>query len=235
MEKTVKEYLYEVDSEQTLREVVLRCLKNGEEKISLLNVACEYRLTPDFLTDIVDEKQVFGVEINPEIVAKNPHIRLCDVNSDRLPFHDDSFDVVLSIWGMEHFQTENIFHEANRILKPGGMFVFVAPNVWNPIFFINHLFGERLARFYYKWIMRSWYTPHKAYYRFNSFTSVRRAAQRSGLFFEQITYGGPSNILGYFSFSPFLQNLVKWGEKLLLTNFLFYRLKPCVICVLRKV
>jgi 2-polyprenyl-3-methyl-5-hydroxy-6-metoxy-1,4-benzoquinol methylase len=47
-----------------------------------------------------------------------------------LPFHDGSFDVVLSMEGIEHFENQAGFvRECARVLKPGGRLVLTTPNV----------------------------------------------------------------------------------------------------------
>jgi SAM-dependent methyltransferase len=49
-----------------------------------------------------------------------------------LPFIDKSFDIVISIEGIEHIQnTFHLLHEYYRILKPGGTLLFSTPNMQN--------------------------------------------------------------------------------------------------------
>ncbi len=47
-------------------------------------------------------------------------------NAEELPFLDDSFDILFSRLAFHHFtDTENVFREMVRVLKPGGKFVFI--------------------------------------------------------------------------------------------------------------
>ncbi|MBD3366307.1 methyltransferase domain-containing protein [candidate division WWE3 bacterium] len=49
--------------------------------------------------------------------------------AENLPFEDASFDVVVSLWVLEHLENpEKVFAEVTRVLKPGGYFLFAAPN-----------------------------------------------------------------------------------------------------------
>lgn len=59
-----------------------------------------------------------------------------DFNFEKLPFADNSLDMVVCFETMEHM--ENPFHferEVHRILKPGGIFIASMPNVY-------HLFNK---------------------------------------------------------------------------------------------
>lgn len=199
----------------------------------VLNIACEFQRVPDWLPDAVDPARVFGLEINREIVAKDPYIKYCDVDRDRFPFSDGSFDLIISIFGVEHFKTDNVFREAHRTLIPGGRFLFLVPNVLYPAFLLNKLLGERFARFYYRRIMHSSYTPHEAHYRFNRFGTIRRAARSAGFKQPSFVFFGPANILWYVRRSPLAQKLVTLYERLL-TNKLLFRFKPYILAVFEK-
>lgn len=60
---------------------------------------------------------------------------------ERLPFEDDSFDLVYCTWVAEHISdTEFYCGEIRRILKPGGWFCALTPNKWGII-----AFGGRLV------------------------------------------------------------------------------------------
>ena len=225
-------FLFENDFEKLLREEAARV--NPSASTRVLNIACEFDLVPKWLPADIDPRNVSGLEINREIVARVPQIKYCDVDRDRFPFEDGTFDLALSIWGLEHFQQDNIFRETGRVLKTGGTFLAVTPNFSHPIFLVSKFGGELLASFYYRRILKSSYKPHRAYYRFNTARALSRAAEASGLSVASLTYFGPSSILGYFSFSPAVKRLVSWFEKRILTNRFFYRFKPYLLVVFEK-
>jgi SAM-dependent methyltransferase len=59
---------------------------------------------------------------------------------DHLPFGDATFDLVVSVWVLEHLAApEGVFAEAGRVLKPGGHFIFLTPNALNPLIAANRL------------------------------------------------------------------------------------------------
>jgi SAM-dependent methyltransferase len=55
-----------------------------------------------------------------------------DLNEDRLPLKDSSFDIVVSVEGIEHLQNQwNFIRNMARVLKPGGLLILTTPNILN--------------------------------------------------------------------------------------------------------
>lgn len=55
---------------------------------------------------------------------------ICDLNKEKLPFEDETFDIVYARHCLEHI--ENIFNvisEVHRVLKKGGFFLIAVPHV----------------------------------------------------------------------------------------------------------
>jgi SAM-dependent methyltransferase len=60
--------------------------------------------------------------------------------AENLPFASDSFDVVVSVWVLEHLVDPlGVFIEVRRVLRPGGHFIFLTPNMRNPLMVMNRL------------------------------------------------------------------------------------------------
>ena len=52
----------------------------------------------------------------------------CDFTKDKLPYSDSSFDLIFSKSVIEHlYYPENLFSEAKRVLKPGGIIITMCP------------------------------------------------------------------------------------------------------------
>jgi ubiquinone/menaquinone biosynthesis C-methylase UbiE len=90
-----------------------------------------------------------GYERLPEILAENglsadvipPNLRFLAEDANRLPFPDDSFDVVISWGSLEHIAGgyDRALREIRRVLRPQGLF-FVHPGLYYSNF--GHHLGE---------------------------------------------------------------------------------------------
>jgi SAM-dependent methyltransferase len=80
---------------------------------------------------VVEGARAAGYEVVEVDLFPRPGIRgVCADACARLPFADASFDVVLSMEGIEHFEHQAGFvRECARVLRPGGWLVLTTPNV----------------------------------------------------------------------------------------------------------
>ena len=73
----------------------------------------------------------YGCDITLE--QPTEHLRLIETPY-RVPFDDNTFDLVVSNQVFEHVQNPDVaFAEIRRVLKPGGLSLHVFPARWNPI------------------------------------------------------------------------------------------------------
>jgi SAM-dependent methyltransferase len=77
---------------------------------------------------------VAGVDPDPA-VHENPYLdeaRVLPLPSAKIPYEDNSFDVVFADNVMEHVADPIVtFQEVRRVLKPGGIFIAKTPNKWH--------------------------------------------------------------------------------------------------------
>ena len=72
-------------------------------------------------------------------VCSEAEIIQSDLESEPLPYKDDSFDVVFSKSVLEHFYyPEKIVQEIHRVLKPGGLALTMVPD-WESVYKIFYL------------------------------------------------------------------------------------------------
>ena len=80
----------------------------------------------DFLVEFLKENfKISAVDISDYVKELCPNIDFKNANleSEKIPFDDNSFDIVYTKSFVEHFyHPEKIFKEIFRVLKPGGVF-----------------------------------------------------------------------------------------------------------------
>ncbi len=102
-----------------------------------------------------------------------------------LPFAGESFDLVVSLWVLEHLRApELVFSEVQRVLRPGGHFVFLTPNLRNPLLAFNRL-GRALPQLQRRLVPRLYgrveADTFPVQYRANTERAIRSLASGAGL------------------------------------------------------
>jgi ubiquinone/menaquinone biosynthesis C-methylase UbiE len=105
--------------------------------------------------DLADRAELLvGCDIVETHLAQNRLLGSATVaDVMHLPFCDDSFDLVTANMVLEHLEEpRRVFTEIARVLAPGGHFVFVTPNLHNPVVWsasvvLSKSVRKRLAHF----------------------------------------------------------------------------------------
>ncbi len=78
--------------------------------------------------------KAWGVDMAESYLSKAPeqikdYLACVDIDSQKLPFPNEFFDLVISHHSIEHFQSPQLFIlEAQRVLKPKGIVMILTPN-----------------------------------------------------------------------------------------------------------
>jgi SAM-dependent methyltransferase len=110
--------------------------------------------------------------------------------AENLPFGSDSFDVVVSVWVLEHLVDPlGVFIEVRRVLRPGGHFIFLTPNMRNPLMVMNRL-GKALPALQRRLVPRVYGRDEAdtfpVRYRANTEREIKTYAQAAGLRVQEI-------------------------------------------------
>lgn len=131
--------------------------------------------------------------------------------SRELPFRSNSFDLAFASWVLEHLaEPKRDIQEISRVLRPGGVFIFITPNRRHPLVGLNRLSG-RFAR-WQAWLVEQLYgraaaDTFPAYYRANTAADLGRLAGLSGLQLVELkAIADPT----YLAFRPGLFRLAAW-------------------------
>ncbi len=154
-----------------------------------------------------------GMDLSPEAIRLNKGFRAF-VSGDavRLPFRDETFDVVISQWMVEHIdRIDDVVKEFHRVLKKGGNLVVVTNSRYHPMMFLSSILPTRLrdwlkARIFPSYIEEDTFPT---YYRFNTLGAIERLLSKYG--FEKIfdSYTGAP----FFLFNRFLFRLSELYER----------------------
>lgn len=140
-----------------------------------------------------------------------------------LPFPDENFDLVVCSWVLEHLtRPEDALAEVARVLKspdpaigrPGGHFVFLTPNTWHLLTWINRLLGRAgdwQARLVPRLYGRVEADTFPVVYRANKRQQITQLAKAAGL--ELVAFyavGDPT----YLAFNESLYRLAVLAERL---------------------
>lgn len=90
-------------------------------------------------------QKVIGIDVDPAAAA-NPYLNeFHQLTSDRWPIADESVDVIVSDWVLEHVaEPDKFFAEAQRVLKPGGYVCLRTTNARSYVGLISRLVPNRL-------------------------------------------------------------------------------------------
>ena len=129
--------------------------------------------------------------------------------SEHLPFAAACFDVVFASWVLEHLQWPLLTLQAvNRVLRPGGTFIFITPNGRHPLIWLNRGTGrlaDLQAHLVERLYGRSSDDTFPAYYRANTPSRLRRLSQKSNFTLDEL-YFIPDPT--YLAFTPTLFRLM---------------------------
>ena len=109
---------------------------------------------------------------------------------EHIPFVDEAFDLIVSVWVLEHLESPlDVLREVHRVLKPGGHFVFVTPNVRNPLVQANRV-GRALPSLQRRLVPRVYgrgeADTFPVQYRANTEAAIRALAAEAGLQVDEL-------------------------------------------------
>jgi ubiquinone/menaquinone biosynthesis C-methylase UbiE len=120
----------------------------------------------------------YGVDPSYEFIneakTNNPLGIFKEGSGEQVPFEDSTFDVIVSKWAMQTSpDVKKFISEASRVLKPGGMFVYLSKHPMQQYFGKIRQYGENVD--YYKQEISTLYiyegkiTLHEPTHTFNDY------------------------------------------------------------------
>jgi len=115
--------------------------KHLTSKSKLLDIGC----AAGRLSQVIKNKDnYYGVEYNEDLIkfanSQGLKVKHCDLTKDKLPFKDNTFDVVWFRHVIEHLQVReqvSVMQEIYRVLKKDGVVIVFGPTPYNWFFWDN--------------------------------------------------------------------------------------------------
>ena len=151
--------------------------------MTLLDLGCGHgNFVVDELMPLWGER--VGYDVDAEATSGNVSMtRVVHGRPGTLPFEDGTFDVVTTLWVLEHVEDPTLFlREIVRVLKPGGLWVFATPNAKSLIVKMRGLLHDGFAG----WMVEKLYGRKEkdafpVFYRMNTLERLRTHFQQAGL------------------------------------------------------
>lgn len=135
---------------------------------------------------------LYAVDPSPTSLARNPNPNQLIAWGHDIPLPDASIDVIFSEHVMEHIEDPRAtLAEAHRLLRPGGVMLWVAPNLWSYSGLLTHLtpfwFHRLVNRLLEPVAQRSATADvFPTFFRINSLPRIRRLLKRCGFEIEEL-------------------------------------------------
>ncbi|MBP2134433.1 SAM-dependent methyltransferase [Methanomicrobium sp. W14] len=111
----------------------------------LLDCGCSNGLFSKEIADHIKTVNIYGVDFQSRATKchKYSPVDVCNCNlNQKMPFKDESFDVVHANQVIEHLTETDVFlEEIYRVLKPGGYAVLSTPNIGSFHNIVSLIFG----------------------------------------------------------------------------------------------
>lgn len=178
-------------------------------------------------------KRLIGVDVI-DFHLPPPDIELLQSDLCRIPLDSSCVDLAMCRSVLEHVERPlEVYAELNRLLKPGGHFIFLTANLWDYASLIARLVPNR----FHPWIVsktegRKEEDVFPIQYRSNTRRSVKQFAELAG--FEIVSFKYLGQYPSYFMFNGLFFLLATGYEKLISRFEPLAPLRGWIFAVLQK-
>lgn len=199
---------------------------------TLLDAGCGR--TAPILIKFADKcKRLIGVDLEKAEAIEGVEYIQGDISSIKFP--DSSVDLVISRAVLEHVKDPlSVFKEINRVLKPGGKFIFLVPNLYDYVSLISLIIPNK----YHKTIVskmegRNIDDVFPAYYKANTYPAIKILCEQTNFTIKDFQYLGQYPSM--FMFNAFLFLIATGYEKLISKFHIFRFLRGWLLVEITKI
>ena len=162
--------------------------------VDWLDVGCGHHILPLWRGEeersmVARCRNVVGIDADLASLRKHRSIQIRVLGTiGRLPFRDESFDLVTANMVVEHLDAPEIqFHEIARILKPDGVFILHTPNRLGYSTMIARVVPERVKKRLIRLLQaREEGDVFRTFYRANTTREIEQVAEVTGFDVRQL-------------------------------------------------
>jgi SAM-dependent methyltransferase len=178
-----------------------------------------------------------GIDVTDEVLTNRHLAHASVVKNERYPYADDTFDVAVSNYVIEHVEDPGAHLGAlHRVLKRGGRYAFRTPNLWHYVALVSRVLPYaghlRLAN-RLRDLDEGEHDPWPTVYAMNTPRRVRDSAARSGFVVEKLDMVEKEPSYGMIA-RPLFAAFMAY-ERLVNASEAFAPLRSNMFVVLRKV
>jgi SAM-dependent methyltransferase len=175
---------------------------------------------------------VVGLDVD-EAVRENRTLSLaCVYDGSKFPFNDACFDVAVSDYVMEHLQKPLLLcEEINRVLVPGGIFIFRTPNIFHYVSVFSRFLPQLLSN-WSRNLPGNTPAPHRTFHRFNSLSKCQRLLSQAGFQIKSVSLIEKEPSYGMKSRFLFFPMFVY--ERVVNSSEIFCHLRANILCAAKK-
>lgn len=129
-------------------------------------------------------QKVLGADIDKEVLNNEDLDEAFVIKNGKLPFRDNTFDLVWADYVFEHVQKPGTFlKEVYRVLKPGSSFFFRTPNKYHYVSIFARVTPHQFHRLManrVRGLGNDTHEPYPTYHRLNSRKEITDHAESAG-------------------------------------------------------
>ena len=138
---------------------------------------------------------VIGLDISPErgadfIRKHDLYIIKCDIERNKIPFHEGRFNFIIFNEIFEHLRINPIFalREVNRVLNPDGILILSTPNLYSIMNIIKFILGKGCCGDPYKEFEKLYTLGHMGHVRLYSTKEIKNFLEKTGFKVIKVLY-----------------------------------------------
>jgi len=179
---------------------------------------------------------VTGLDVDEAVHGNESCVATRTYDGKQFPFEDNLFHGVVANYVLEHVEFPELFAgEVFRVLRPGGVFVFRCPNLWNYVSLIArltpHWFHELVAN-KVRDLPDDHSAPYPTFHRLNTMRRCRKVLAAAG--FEIVEMRSIEKQPSYGRFSRIAYLILMGYERVVNSSQLFEPLRSNIFCVVRR-